>query len=972
MRYSFTSRSLFHEARLLRFAAEAPKSEPAPDPIDKMDPAAMLDEFRGLEKDGPGGLEKKVDVLDTQLKDTVNECKDMLARMREKPGKAWQDMADRFQENMSKAFTGSKLPAEKIQGLTAVLAKAAGDVATLEDGLKPRESLDAKQAQEYDNISKETKSIVDAIRVGDTGTADMQLRIVNEMLGAADPAVRTAWINQMRVNREGTVVIADDGTRHSFRLDEGKTQFVIEHLNVRGAGKQQEAPAEPQNPAQVDAAPAGPAPSLDAGLRPNELSETQRGALNIAHEMTAAVTKGDMATMEAKLADLNVYLTDMDPAESRALTDAWKLTLEDGRQSFGRVMVDDKQRDVIFYMDGETLKSRVSVPVDAKQQAAPENAQDGGSLEMKLDLNDAEAQGMVEGFRSQIPEIMQQLDLTLENVQQMLPELQVLLDKHVGTLVAVGREGVTPQEIERVFAQPNVDNVVAEIQKLGAEKGWSAELTEDVSVMANDFSEFVDNAKAKLNGADKQKPRTGLGDLLPAEGGVPAAGEKPADGAAEKPGNALRGALNEKVEMTKEEKDAIVAEGKSLIEEFKQNDNPTESQKEQLRGRLMMAGVNADGGVDKLIADPNKVEAKEGTAMQVGLNRLMGLIVFVVAVIKEMKDTVNGKTDETPEGKERSRIMRDMFAITGGIAEKNQDQAFSANDSATDLQTLSKLDAEYEKSLKAANFSQADITTLVDELHTSQIDKVGTVQDQDDQTFKKLSFDDATKQYVFIPDEDAPADGAAKQKEKPADKKEESTEASRERDLQTAKETTDEAILQADALVDVDDAARRPAIEAALKAIDEEIALMNEGELSSEDMVKRMEDLTAKADAYRADLAAMAPADKPADAPEAPAPNFEQMEAERFDLTKQLDALNAKPLGEFKTEEEAVNAVKERKALEKKISDLDAAIKELKEPKAEAPAVEQPKPAEPAAEQPKPVVEAVDITNDVTALNPKE
>lgn len=776
MRHSFQSRSLFLEARLLRFAAgDVPQKVPAPDPIDKMDPASTIDEFRGLEKDGPDGPEKVAE-LDAKVKQVEGQCKEMLKQIKERglSNPKWKDIHDTYYKQMQDIHLKSPDAQAKIDALTASMGRL--ETEANEAMTKPRELLDDKQRQEYDNISRETKTVVDAIRSGDQETADERLRVVNDLLGGADPAVRQAWIDQIAVNREGTVVIAKDGTRHSFRLDEGKQQFVIEHLVVKG-GQQ-----------QVELDPVVPKDEPAANEQPQQV--------------------------------------ELEP------------------------VIPEKGNDV--------------------QQSTAE---------------------ILANMQATLSDVLTQIGIAAEKVAEMLPKLMKVIEKHLDTIKAVNEAGFTPENAESILQQPDLPSVIAEVQKIGAENGWTAELTEAACVFFNDIFEAFTSETADEEGKT---------DEPVAPGEQPKDAVDPAKGAVDQ----LKDRFNKPVEMTEEERNSIKDAGEKILKEYNKIDKPTKAQSEQARGQLMMAGVDATAGVDALAKKPDAIKAKEGTEFQVTMNKVMGFVIYVMSILQEIKDTVKGKEgEEKKEGAERTKetARAEVDGHVDELKKFNDADEFSASGNGADtLKKLNDSTAAYVKDFGG----EPDITQSV-------MDGAGSLYDVDTNAFVTVAYDVETKTYSFVPVE---GDADAKPAE---DAAEDNPEATREKDLAAAQEKTDAAMVEADQLIDADDDARRPALEAVVDAIDAELALMGEGELSSEEMVARKAKLDESLLRYQADLAAL---DEKPDEEEKPA-DEEEPEAEPED--------EEAPEEGAEEPEESVDALLTRKA------ELQARLDELDDQKAE-------------------------------------
>lgn len=801
MRHSFRSRSLFLEARLLRFAGgDVPKNEPKPDLVEKEDPAAMLNEFRGMEKDGPAGAEK-VSELDQKVKQVEAECEAMLKEIKDRSGNSprWKEMYERYATEMKGIHLKSPDAQTKIDALTATMGRLGDELRSAV--VKPRELLDDKQRQEFDNMFNATRAMVDAVRDGTSRGIDGDLHVVNDLLGAADPAVRDAFFSEFKVRREGTVVKAKDGSRYIFTVGSDDT-LKYELLAPDAKEEKQSQPAAK-----------------------DESKETEK--------------KPD--------------------------------------------------------------------------QAAPEKENDAPQQTMEQ---------MIAEVRAQLPDMLALAGIAAERIAELAPKLMQVVEKHAEVLQDVGDNVYTPENVQRIMQQPDLPSAIAEIQKIGEEKGWTAEVTEAMCTFVNDVHE----AFASVGAADEKNAETPL-DIPDADPAAPATQPKDAVDQAKNTIDRISTDLNKPKKMTEEEKTSIVDAGKKILEEYKKIDKPTKAQSEQARGQLMMAGVDATAGVDAFAKNPEGVKAKEGTEFQVAMNKIMGFVIYVMSIVQEMKDTVNGKEDEKKDGEkkkgdEKEGAERTKETARAGIdvhveelKKFNEADEFSASGNGADtLKALNESTAAYVKDFGG----EADVTQSV-------IDGVGTLYDVDSNDFVTVAYDPVEKTYSFVPAEEG---------EKPADKQaDEHPEQTREKALEAAKKKTDDAQFDEMLTVDADVDVRRAAIEAVLKAIDEEISLMNKGELSDKAMVSRMQALTRLKGSYEDDLVGLdakpdgaEPASEEGGEGNDEAESIENLRQQSVDLQTKLDALDDKRAEELSDEElDQVKQLRKEKAeVDRKIADAEA------------------------------------------------
>lgn len=875
MRHVFQSRSLFHEARLLRFdGTDQPSKEPPHTP----EVADTVEEFRQLEKDGIAGPEK-VAALDAKVKQVEGQCKDMLKQMKERAGKnpAWNEMYDRYYQEMQQIHMTTE-GQQKIDALLSTLNRLQGEATA--QALKPRERLEGKQMQEFDNLSAAQQDVTNAVAAGKgVEEIDAALRIVNEQLGGADPAVRTAWYDQFRVEVGGRNVVAPDGTRYTFLVNENGTLFYETSKQPEAGENQQPREAADAEPVTSDALVA------QAKFMVDEIR-----------------SHGDEIETAANLGKLNDMLRSADPAVSKAWLEQYRMN----REGTNVISPDGVRYSFRVAADNTLTYERLVVEKKDAPDAQPE--QDAGAGKRELVKNfEKFADNIGAAFDKMIkdPSVLQN---AAKEFKAMLENLSPVIQKHGETLTLLEQSGIPMEELGKLFtAKDNAEFDAA----LGALTGkYPDKMTDELELGLRALRADIVAAMEKGIAVLEQKVDDGTAGAAVPQGEAPAANgaEAPKEAAKGDLVEQARDKLSKKVEMTEAQKEKIVADGKKLLEEYKKIDAPTDAQTDQVRGQLMMAGVDATAGVEALAKDPDNIKPKEGTQLQVTLNKVMGFVIYVMSMLQEIRDTVKGaekkETTATPE-RTRETARAEIDGHVQELTRLNQaDELSASGNGAALLATLNESTAAYVKEFGG----EPDITRSV-------TDGAGTLHDLDSGSFVTVAYDIETKTYSFVP-----AEGEQ------AEPDEAAPEQSREQALEAAKQKTDAAIIDADATVDLDADERRPAIEAALKAIDEEQSLMNEGELSSEDMVKRMEDLTAKADSYRADLAAL---DEDAAEDEGEIPEEESIEALKAQsdgIQQELDALDDRKAEELPDEDlDAIKVLRAKKRdIDQRIADMEA------------------------------------------------
>lgn len=223
-------------------------------------------------------------------------------------------------------------------------------------------------------------------------------------------------------------------------------------------------------------------------------------------------------------------------------------------------------------------------------------------------------------------------------------------------------------------------------------------------------------------------PRSGAVTAATPDAGAKGVNATTPDGKApeRKPdGSSKAKGVNRVVEMSDTEKQGIVAEGNRILEEYRAlGTNPTQLQKEQVKGRLMMAGVSVTD-VDRMRDKQDPVKAKEGSAWEVGLNRIMGLVQYAMALMKEMgfipnaggsvkkPDSLTAKPDEKKAAPKSSVEIPKDIGDMAALINKRSD-AFDPEDAAfkSELAELQRLTDDQKEKDEVAKSVVASIATL--------------------------------------------------------------------------------------------------------------------------------------------------------------------------------------------------------------------------------------------------------------------
>ncbi|OIO54359.1 hypothetical protein AUJ46_03415 [Candidatus Peregrinibacteria bacterium CG1_02_54_53] len=105
----------------------------------------------------------------------------------------------------------------------------------------------------------------------------------------------------------------------------------------------------------------------------------------------------------------------------------------------------------------------------------------------------------------------------------------------------------------------------------------------------------------------------------------------------------------ESAELSDEEKEDILDGARQELEKFDAS-KATEIDKNIMLARMQLRGIDT-GNPEEIFAKPPVLRAFEGSPMERGFNKIMGLIGYILLSIQKMKDQMKGKTGaEVPAG----------------------------------------------------------------------------------------------------------------------------------------------------------------------------------------------------------------------------------------------------------------------------------------------------------------------------------
>lgn len=200
-------------------------------------------------------------------------------------------------------------------------------------------------------------------------------------------------------------------------------------------------------------------------------------------------------------------------------------------------------------------------------------------------------------------------------------------------------------------------------------------------------------------------------------------------------------------ELSNEELQDVVEKAQNFLKKKKFDyATATEMQKNLMLAQLQMLGIDVSGG-ETILKDPRKLQALNGSPMERGFNKILGMIAYILLSIQQMKDRLkpSEKKTDTPAGDKGKKGPEAPSSEKEAMRQKLKEQAKNDGKSMTRLhrEKQNQLDEMNKKTLP-------ELRNKIQEIHDANEEAGLKDEDNDELKTKKAELQTVEKEAVGL------------------------------------------------------------------------------------------------------------------------------------------------------------------------------------------------------------------------------